>query len=167
MLHRDALEYDVRAVFPQMPAKLLGNLPYYVTSPILFQYGDDPSPFSRMVLTIQREFAERLAAVPAHKGLRRTHADRAAALAGEVPAHHPGLGLPAAAEGGIGGHPASRRARPARCADCDGRRFAKLVKMGFSQRRKQLGKLLAEAVPDWPEAARELGVRASRRGRKN
>jgi len=61
-MHQDALDFDVRAVFPQMPAKLLGNLPYYVTSSILFRYGDDPSPFSRMVLTIQREFAARLAA---------------------------------------------------------------------------------------------------------
>ena len=67
VLHQDALQYDVRALFPRMPAKLLGNLPYYVTSSILFRYGSDPSPFSRMVLTIQREFAARLAAGPRTK----------------------------------------------------------------------------------------------------
>jgi len=36
--------------------------------------------------------------------------------------------------------------------------FVALVRRGFSQRRKQLGKLLREKLTDWPRAATEIGV---------
>jgi 16S rRNA (adenine1518-N6/adenine1519-N6)-dimethyltransferase len=41
---------------------------------------------------------------------------------------------------------------------CDYNVFAELVRRGFSQRRKQLGKLIRENVPDWEDAAVELGL---------
>ncbi len=157
VLHRDALEYDVRAVFPRMPAKLLGNLPYYVTSSILFRYGDDPSPFSRMVLTIQREFAARLAAGPRTKDYgaltllvqRRWEVKYLRTIPASVFMPRPKVESAAIL----------LTPRPAgMLPECDARRFTALVKRGFSQRRKQLGKMLANEVPDWPEAARSLGV---------
>lgn len=157
VLHRDALEYDVRAVFPRMPAKLLGNLPYYITSPVLFRYGDDPSPFCRMVLTIQREFAQRLAAGPRTKEYgaltllvqRRWEVKYLRTIPASVFTPRPKVESAAIL----------LTPRPAgTLPDCDARRFTALVKQGFSQRRKQLGKLLAGAVPDWPAAARAVGV---------
>jgi 16S rRNA (adenine1518-N6/adenine1519-N6)-dimethyltransferase len=36
--------------------------------------------------------------------------------------------------------------------------FVALVRLGFSQRRKQLGKLLREKLTDWPRAATEIGA---------
>ena len=157
VLRQDALDYDVRAVFPRMPAKLLGNLPYYVTSPILFRYGDDPSPFSRMVLTIQREFAARLAAGPRTKDYgaltllvqRRWEVKYLRTVPASV-----FMPRPKVESAAILLTPRAPGALP----DCDARRFTTLVKQGFSQRRKQLGKMLGTAVPDWPEAARALGV---------
>ena len=157
VLHQDALEYDVRAVFPRMPAKLLGNLPYYVTSSILFRYGDDPSPFSRMVLTIQREFAARLAAGPRTKDYgaltllvqRRWEVKYLRTIPASV-----FMPRPRVESAAILLTPRAPGALP----DCDARLFTALVKQGFSQRRKQLGKLLADAVPDWPQAARALGA---------
>jgi 16S rRNA (adenine1518-N6/adenine1519-N6)-dimethyltransferase len=157
VLHRDALEYDVRAVFPRMPAKLLGNLPYYVTSSILFRYGDDPSPFSRMALTIQREFAARLAAGPRTKDYgaltllvqRRWQVKYLRTIPASVFTPRPKVESAA-----ILLTPRAAGELP----DCDAGRFTALVKQGFSQRRKQLGKLLGKAVPDWPAAARALGV---------
>ncbi|MEY2556078.1 MAG: rRNA (adenine1518-N6/adenine1519-N6)-dimethyltransferase, partial [Verrucomicrobiota bacterium] len=41
---------------------------------------------------------------------------------------------------------------------CDYNVFAELVRRGFSQRRKQLGKLIRENIPDWENAAVELGL---------
>ncbi len=157
VLHADALDYDARAVFPLMPAKLLGNLPYYVTSPILFQYGGDPSPFSRMVLTIQREFAARLAAGPGTKDYgaltlmvqRRWEVKYLRTIPASV-----FMPRPKVESAAVLLTPRSAGAP----AECDAGRFAELVKRGFSQRRKQLGKMLGEAVPDWPAAARALGV---------
>ena len=157
VLHRDALDYDVRAVFPRMPAKLLGNLPYYVTSPILFRYGADPSPFSRMVLTIQREFAARLAAGPRTKDYgaltllvqRRWEVKYLRTIPASVFMPRPRVESATVL---------LTQRPPGALPDCDSRRFTALVKQGFSQRRKQLGKLLGDAVDDWPAAARALGA---------
>ena len=67
IIHGDALDFDTRGLFPNQPVKLLGNLPYNITSPLLFHYTTDPSPCTRIVCTVQREFAERLAAEPSTK----------------------------------------------------------------------------------------------------
>lgn len=45
-------------------AKLVGNLPYYITSDILLKLFDQHQHFSEFVITVQREVAERLAAKP-------------------------------------------------------------------------------------------------------
>ena len=45
------------------PFKLVGNIPYYITTPILFQALQPPRP-SRAVYLVQREVAQRLVAKP-------------------------------------------------------------------------------------------------------
>jgi 16S rRNA (adenine1518-N6/adenine1519-N6)-dimethyltransferase len=50
--------------------------------------------------------------------------------------------------------PRDQRELPA----CNYTVFEELVRRGFSQRRKQLGKLLRERMPDWENAAVELGL---------
>ncbi|HXO98053.1 MAG TPA: rRNA adenine N-6-methyltransferase family protein, partial [Chthoniobacterales bacterium] len=47
----DALECDVRDFFPFGTVKAIGNLPYYASTPILFHFTADPSPFERLVFT--------------------------------------------------------------------------------------------------------------------
>jgi 16S rRNA (adenine1518-N6/adenine1519-N6)-dimethyltransferase len=157
VLHRDALQYDVREFFPRMPVKLLGNLPYYVTSAILFRYGGDPSPFSRMVLTIQREFAARLAAGPRTKDYgaltllvqRRWEVKYLRTIPPSV-----FMPRPKVDSATILLTPRAAGSLP----DCDAGRFTMLVKQGFSQRRKQLGKMLTGALTGWPDAARAVGA---------
>ena len=48
------------------PFKLIGNVPYYITTPILFRSLESPRP-SRTVLLVQREVADRLASAPGSK----------------------------------------------------------------------------------------------------
>lgn len=59
----DALEFDWagRAGTPYL---LAGNLPYYITTPLIFRILESPRP-ERAVLLVQREVAARLAAAPA------------------------------------------------------------------------------------------------------
>jgi len=61
------IQADVRTVnFGEIaggPFKLVGNIPYYITTPILFQALEPPRP-SRAVYLVQREVAQRLAAKP-------------------------------------------------------------------------------------------------------
>jgi len=45
-------------------AKLVGNLPYYITSDILLKLFEQHENFSEMVIMVQREVAERMAAKP-------------------------------------------------------------------------------------------------------
>ena len=54
---------DLRPLKPE-PAQLVGNLPYYITSDILLRLFEFHDQFDRMVLMVQREVADRIAARP-------------------------------------------------------------------------------------------------------
>ena len=67
--HRDVLEVDWAALAEEKGEALwvVGNLPYYITSPILFSLLDARRHLRRAVLMMQKEVAERLVAVPRTK----------------------------------------------------------------------------------------------------
>jgi 16S rRNA (adenine1518-N6/adenine1519-N6)-dimethyltransferase len=116
---------------------VLGNLPYYVSSQILFQYTADPSPVQRLVFTLQKELAERLSAEPRSKEYgaltlligRRWNVSYLRTLPGSV-----FMPAPKIESAVVLLTPRDRSELP----ECDGDRFRSLVKQGFSQRRKQL-----------------------------
>ncbi len=58
----DVLTFDLAAL-AQGPYRLAGNVPYYITTPILFHALKAPRP-ERAVFLVQREVAERMAAAP-------------------------------------------------------------------------------------------------------
>ncbi len=60
----DALRLDWSAVLPAPPYKLVANLPYNISSPILFKVLDYRRLFSNLVLMFQQEVGDRLLAVP-------------------------------------------------------------------------------------------------------
>ena len=68
VVHADALEVDLAALLPgDRPGLLISNLPYGITSPLIFRFLDlRPLP-SRMVLLVQKEVAERIAATEGNK----------------------------------------------------------------------------------------------------
>jgi 16S rRNA (adenine1518-N6/adenine1519-N6)-dimethyltransferase len=157
VVHGDAAKFDVRELFARGPVKVLGNLPYYISSQILLQFTAEPSPVARLVLTLQRELAERLAAAPRTKAYgaltilvgRRWRVKMLRTLP-------PTVFLPAPqVESGV--VLLSPRA-PDEFPPCDGQRFVALVKKGFSQRRKQLRKMLAADVSDWAALCAALVV---------
>ena len=67
LIEGDAIRYDARNAFLLRPVKVLGNLPYYMSSQLIFHFCAEPSPFDRMVFTVQKEMADRLAAGPGSK----------------------------------------------------------------------------------------------------
>ncbi len=156
IVHGDASQFDVRSLLPGGPVKILGNLPYYISSQILFNFTAEACPANGMVFTLQRELAERLAANSGSKafgsptlliGLRWK-----VQILKMLP---PTVFLPApqVESAVVSLTPRASGELP----DCDRSRFSKLVKLGFSQRRKQLGNLLSQALPRWKDAAAELG----------
>lgn len=157
VIHGDACRFDLRELFPLGPCKVFGNLPYYVSSQILFNFTADASPVTGMVFTLQRELAERLAAAPGSKayGAPTVLIGRRwkVSLLRILPPHV-FLPVPKVDSAIVSLTPRA----PGEMPDCDGARFKELVKLGFSQRRKQLGNLLSAALPRWKEAADALGV---------
>lgn len=71
IIQADALHYpfeDLAAPLkPVNPMKVVANLPYSVSTPILFRLIESRSRFSLMVLMFQREVAERIIAPPGGK----------------------------------------------------------------------------------------------------
>ncbi|HET7824331.1 MAG TPA: 16S rRNA (adenine(1518)-N(6)/adenine(1519)-N(6))-dimethyltransferase RsmA [Anaeromyxobacter sp.] len=122
---------------------VVGNLPYHLTSPILFSLLDQVEHVGRAVFLVQREVAERLAARPGtHEwGILSVLLQREADVSIEriVP---PGAFLPppkveSAVLCALFRPPPHRVADPAR--------FRRLVKAGFAQRRKTLANALSAA----------------------
>ena len=157
IVHGDAEDFDVRELFSRGPVKILGNLPYYVSSQILFAFTAEPSPVSSLVFTLQKELAERLSAEPRSKEYgaltlligRRWKTKYLRTLPGSV-----FLPAPKVDSAIVRFTPRA----PEEISPCDGQRFTALVKQGFSQRRKQLRKMLASYGLDWLRLTSEIGV---------
>ncbi len=171
VLEADAARLDyaaLRAPSPAAPARVAvaGNLPYHLTSPILFSLLRQCESISRAVLLVQREVGERIAAGPGSRdyGLLSVLVQQRARVTVErllrPGAFHPAPKVESAVVRVVFGPPSAE----VREAD----RFRKLVKAGFAQRRKTLGNALrAGRVAPREALARALaaaGVDPGRRG---
>lgn len=122
---------------------VVGNLPYHLTSPILFSLIDQAPHVARAVFLLQREVAERLAVPPGARegGILTILLQREADVSIEriVPpgAFHPPPKVHSAVLCAL--------FRPPADAVIDPARFRKLVKAGFAQRRKTLSRALGSA----------------------
>lgn len=63
LIEGDALDQDLPALVPP-PYDVVANLPYHITSPTLHRLLERPPRAERLVLMLQREVAERVAAEP-------------------------------------------------------------------------------------------------------
>lgn len=65
---QDVLKTDLKALaaqeFPGMKVVVCANLPYYITSPIIMKLLEDKLPIDNITVMVQKEAAERLAALP-------------------------------------------------------------------------------------------------------
>lgn len=67
LIHADATKVDFEALAPGENIKLVANLPYYVTTPIITRILNDKVGFQSLTIMIQKEVAERINAVPGTK----------------------------------------------------------------------------------------------------
>ncbi len=162
VLHADALEFPVKTLFAQPRVKFIGNLPYNISSQLLLQFTKYPSPISLWLCMLQKEMARRLSAAPGSGDY--------GALTLLVQSHHrveylrtvPGSVFIPQPEVDSAFIKITPR-RPGELADFDAGWFTKLVRLGFSQRRKQLQKLLRDEVRDWDAAAAHGGFESKAR----
>jgi len=66
VVEQDVLQFDFAAAAAQSGGRpaVVGNLPYYITSPILHRLGENHAVLGRAVLMMQREVADRVCAAP-------------------------------------------------------------------------------------------------------
>ena len=65
--HADILKFDWGKLRDRAPIAVTGNLPYYITSPILFQLLECRDMVDQIVVMIQKEVADRILARPSTK----------------------------------------------------------------------------------------------------
>ena len=150
--HADALDFDVRKLFAQPRVKFIGNLPYNISSQLLLRFTSYPSPILLWLCMLQKEMARRLSAHPG--------TSEYGALTIAVQLHYhveylrtvPGTVFVPEPDVDSAFVKLTPRA-PGELPDHDPELVTDLVRRGFSQRRKQLRKLLRESVADWESAA--------------
>jgi len=67
VLQTDVLKYDFSSACPGGRIKVVGNIPYHISSPILFRLLDFRRSISSMLLMFQKELADRITAPPGTK----------------------------------------------------------------------------------------------------
>jgi len=67
IVHADVLTVDLAALYPGQKIRLVGNLPYNISSPILFHALDYASSIIDMHFMLQKEVVDRMAAAPGSK----------------------------------------------------------------------------------------------------
>ena len=162
----DILKTDIPALMGKEPFKVVANLPYYITTPILLHLLEQRLSATRIVTMVQREVAERMIAVP---GGRDYGALSVAVqyytrprLALAVP---PRCFLPSPAVESAAVECVVRES-PA-VAVSNERRFFQVVRAAFGQRRKTLGnalRTLGISRDMIQNALKNAGINAIRRG---
>src|SRR3979411_1937892 len=64
VVRADALDVDVYALGPRPPTRIVANLPYQITSPLLVKFLEDERRPERIVVLVQEEVARRIVAQP-------------------------------------------------------------------------------------------------------
>lgn len=67
IIHGDVLKVNIPEIMNHKPFKVVANLPYYITTPIIMSLLEMKLPIERLVVMVQREVAERMVAQPGTK----------------------------------------------------------------------------------------------------
>ena len=155
LVHADILDVDLTALAGGTPIRLVGNLPYNLSSPILFHAVAHAAMIRDMHFMLQKEVVDRMAAAPGSKVYGR--------LSVMLQASCRVTGLFSVAPGAFRPPPKVDSAvvrlvprPPAEIGIDDPRRFADVVRAAFGQRRKTLRNALQQACGD--DAIVEAGI---------
>lgn len=154
LIEADALTVDFGVLQPQ-PLRLIGNLPYNISTPLLFHALEHAGAIADMHFMLQREVVERMAAAPGGKTFGRLSVMLQARCSVESLLRVPGGAFRPAPKV----ESAVVRLVPLPASSIAGIDFAALervVRAGFAQRRKTLHNALSGLVDD--AQLRGLGI---------
>ena len=164
VVHGDILKVNIMEEVGAPSFKVCANLPYYITTPIIFALLEKRLPMERLVAMVQKEVAERMAAQPGGKEYGALSVAIQYYTEPEIAFIVPPTSfIPApAVESAV--IVCKRREKPP-VEVCDEALFFRVVKAAFSLRRKMLSNSLknmgikAEQVAKWLELADVDGKR--------
>ena len=151
----DVLKVDLGEVTEHRPFTVAANLPYYITTPIIFALLEENLPLQRLVVMVQKEVAERMIAAPGGKDYGPL------SLALQYYSQ-PRLAIPVPARDFM---PAPKV--DSMVVDVPAKLYFRVVKAAFSQRRKMLSNCLKTLgiTPDQVKALLDgAGIDGKRRG---
>jgi len=140
----DLREGDALELLPRLgaaPAVICGNLPYYLSTPLLMECLRLPGVPARLFFLVQKEVGQRLASLPGNKTYGALSVLVQAACDVALVRTLPGSVFHPPPEVESVAVQLTPRAQPL-IDPADRERFAAVVQRGFSQRRKKLSNLL-------------------------
>ena len=141
IVNQDALTLNLKELWGDQKGYLIGNLPYYITSPLIMHFLEQETQLSGMTIMVQKEVADRIAAPPGSKtyGILSI-AVQISAQVTKVMDVLPSAFWPAPK---VTSAVIRLDLRPYPGFNVDKKDFFRVVKAAFSQRRKTLGNSLA------------------------
>lgn len=165
IVNGDILQVDIMEQVQKPDFKCCANLPYYITTPIIFAILEKRLPMERLVVMVQKEVAERMAAKPGSKDYGALSVAIQYFTEPEIAFIVPPSSFIPAPSVDSAVIACKRRSTPP-VEVCDENLFFRVVKAAFSLRRKMLSNSLknmgikGEQVNKWLELA---GVDGKRR----
>ena len=145
LIEADALSLHPRDMFPGQAFKLVANIPYHITSPLLHAFLEGERPPELTVLLVQLEVAERVASPPGGMSYLSVFAQNVADA--EVVARVPAAAFEPEPAVDSAVLRLRRRAEPY-VPPGEGREpFYRIVQAGFRERRKQVHNGLTRELP--------------------
>lgn len=164
VVHGDILKVNIMEEVGAPSFKVCANLPYYITTPIIFALLEKRLPMERLVAMVQKEVAERMAAQPGGKDYGALSVAIQYYTEPEIAFIVPPTSFIPAPAVDSAVIVCKRREKPP-VEVCDEALFFRVVKAAFSLRRKMLSNSLknmgikAEQVAKWLELADVDGKR--------
>ena len=173
VVHADILKTDLHALVAGWngPLKVISNLPYYITTPIIMHLLESDVPWQTLVFMVQKEVAQRLAAPPGGKDYSalsvavRCLSEPKLCFSVSRNCFHPRPDVDSAVV----------RMRKARNPEVEGinrNLLRQVVRAAFSQRRKTIVNSLGSApwIPDGKQGLRailaQVGISESERAER-
>jgi 16S rRNA (adenine1518-N6/adenine1519-N6)-dimethyltransferase len=154
VVHADALDISIAQLADGNAFKVIGNIPYAITTPLIFHILEERHRPMLMVLTVQKEVAQRLVARPGVKDYSALTVGVQAVAEVEslfTISRHAFRPRPDVDSAVVRIEPIS----PPPLSVAEEQSFRRLTRAAFSRRRKQLQKVIRQA-PEYELSAAEL-----------
>ncbi|MBP2629702.1 MAG: ksgA [Firmicutes bacterium] len=166
IVHGDILKVNIPEIVEGKNFKVVANLPYYITTPIIMALLEQKLPVTKIVTMIQKEVADRMVAKPGKKDYGALSVAVQYYTMPEIVAHVPPKSfIPAPAVDSVVIR-CNVRPEPAVKVISE-KMFFRVVKAAFSQRRKTLSnslKTMGIAVEVIKKAIEDANIDGTRRG---